>query len=235
MCSVCMATFNGEKHVYRQIKSILDQLSRDDELVISDDGSTDSTLQIISSFSDSRIKIFHNENRKGPVGNFENSILNARGEYIFLADQDDYWLPGKIKKHKELMLQYELVTSDAIVIAEDGTVLFDSFFKARNSGKGLLKNLKMNSYLGCCMSFRRSLLNKALPFPKDLYMHDWWLGLVAEIEGNVYFCNDKYIHYVRHSANATQTLQQRLPFSERVRNRWGFIKGLVALKLQGKI
>lgn len=237
MCkiSVCMAAFNGEKHIFKQIKSILDQLSAEDEIIISDDGSTDSTIEVLNSFNDNRIKVFKNTYQKGPVGNFATALSNAHFDYIFLADQDDLWLEGKVKRHTELMHQYELVISDAVVVTEDGTVMFDSFFKARNAGKGFFKNLKKNSYLGCCMSFRRSLLNKAFPFPKNLYMHDWWLGLVAEVEGNVYFCDDKYLNYIRHSNNATQTLQKTLPFSKRVANRWGFIKGLIFLKVKGKI
>jgi glycosyltransferase involved in cell wall biosynthesis len=230
-----MATFNGEKYIYKQLKSILDQLSTEDEIVISDDGSTDNTIGILNSFNDNRVKVFKNAYPKGPVGNFATALSNANFDYIFLSDQDDVWLAGKVTKHMELMQQYELVTSDAFVVAEDGTVIFDSFFKARNAGKGFFKNLKKNSYLGCCMSFRRSLLNKAFPFPKNLYMHDWWLGLVAEVEGNVYFCDDKYLHYIRHSNNATHTLQKTLPFSAKVTNRWGFIKGLIKLKIKGRI
>lgn len=233
--SVCMAAYNGEKHIYKQVKSILDQLTDKDELVISDDSSTDNTIGVLNSFNDQRIRIFKNTHAKGPVGNFATALSNARFDYIFLADQDDMWLPGKVTRHMELMLQYELVTSDAIVVTEDGIVLFDSFFKARDAGKGFFKNLKKNTYLGCCMSFRRSLLNKAFPFPKGLYMHDWWLGLVAEAEGNVYFCDEIFINYIRHSNNATQTLQQQLPFFEKVSNRWGFIKSLIVLKLKGKI
>jgi glycosyltransferase involved in cell wall biosynthesis len=234
-CSVCMATYNGEKHIYTQVKSILDQLGPNDELIVSDDSSTDKTIGVLNSFGDKRIRIVKNVHQKGPVGNFSTALENAQFDYIFLADQDDLWLPGKLKKHMQLMQQYELVVSDAVVIFEDGKILFDSFFKARDAGKGLLKNLKKNSYLGCCMSFRRSLLDKAFPFPKGLYMHDWWLGLVAEVEGNICFCPDKYLHYIRHADNVTQTLQQPLPLSQRLTNRWGFIKGLTSLKMQGKI
>ncbi|WP_183560827.1 glycosyltransferase family 2 protein [Mucilaginibacter sp. SP1R1] len=228
-----MATYNGEKCIKQQIESILSQLSDDDEVIISDDSSTDNTIGIIKSFSDNRLKIFVNTHKKGPVGNFATALENAKFDFIFLADQDDLWLEGKVKRHMELMQQFELVVSDAIVVTEDGTVLFESFFKARNSGRGLLKNLRVNSYLGCCMSFRRSLLNKAFPFPKNLYMHDWWLGLVAEIEGSIYFCEEKFLHYIRHPNNATQTLQIKLPLSKKIANRWGFIKALINLKIKG--
>ena len=62
MISVCMATYNGERFIKEQIDSILPQLSQDDELIISDDGSTDRTLEIIASYKDERIKVFHHLN-----------------------------------------------------------------------------------------------------------------------------------------------------------------------------
>jgi len=234
-CSVCLASYNGEKYIHRQVKSIIDQLSADDELIVSDDGSSDHTLDIIKKFNDNRIKVYENENKKGPTGNFATALAHANCDYIFLADQDDLWLPGRVEKHMELLQRYELVISDAVVVNENGKVLFPSFFKARNSGNGFFKNLKKNSYLGCCMSFRRSLLDRAFPFPKNLYMHDWWFGLVAELKGSVYFCSDIFLQYVRHSGNVTQTLEQSLPLSKKISNRWGFIKGLVVFKIAGKI
>jgi len=205
-CSVCMATFNGEKYIHNQLKSILDQLQAFDEVIISDDGSTDDTIGIIKSFSDVRIKIFFNENKKGPVGNFENAILQASGDYIFLADQDDVWFDGKIDKHLLLHKSYDLVVSDAVVVNEDQEILFDSFFKARGSKAGLFKNLVRNSFLGCCMSFNREIANYSLPFPSGIHMHDWWIGLVAELKGRVIFCDDKLMSYVRHDNNASPTL-----------------------------
>ncbi len=234
-CSVCMATYNGEKYIEQQVLSIIQQLGAEDELIISDDSSTDDTLRILEAFNDDRIKVFTNVRKKGPVGNFENALNHAQYDFIFLADQDDLWLPGKVKKHMELMQQYELVTSDAVVVKEDGTVLFDSFFKARNAGKGFFKNLWKSSYLGCCMSFRRSLLDRALPFPENLYMHDWWLALIAELEDNVCFCDSTFLRYVRHADNVTQTLETRLPWSKRLANRLNFMKFILYLKMKRKL
>ncbi|MGZ3810438.1 MAG: glycosyltransferase family 2 protein [Mucilaginibacter sp.] len=222
-----MATFNGEKHIYTQVKSILDQLSTEDELIISDDGSIDDTIQIIKSFSDDRIKIFHNKAKKGPVGNFENAIINANGELIFLADQDDIWFPDKIEKHLQLHKFYDLVISDAVVIDDQGLVLHQSFFKARGSKAGLFNNLKRNTYIGCCMSFNRQIVKNALPFPRYIHMHDWWIGLVAELKGKVIFCDDKLMKYVRHQNNASPTLANSgYSFITRLENRLNLIFGL---------
>ena len=89
MISVCMATYNGEKFVCQQLRSITAQLGTADEVIVSDDGSTDSTLAVIESMGDSRIKTIEGPRRRSPVWNFENALRHAKGDYIFLADQDD--------------------------------------------------------------------------------------------------------------------------------------------------
>ncbi|MCD8291094.1 MAG: glycosyltransferase, partial [Prevotella sp.] len=95
--SVCIATYNGEKYIEEQIRSILSQLSDNDEVIISDDGSHDQTLSLIQSIGDKRIKIFQNEGRHGFKYNFENTLKKVQGDYIFLCDQDDVWLPNKVQ------------------------------------------------------------------------------------------------------------------------------------------
>ena len=88
MISVAMTSFNGEKHIKRQIDSILANLDTSDELVISDDGSTDRTIEIIQSLHDNRIVLVYGP-KKGINKNFENAIYHCKGDYIFLSDQDD--------------------------------------------------------------------------------------------------------------------------------------------------
>ena len=95
--SVCMATHNGGKFVREQICSILAQLSADDELVITDDCSTDDTIQIISDIGDSRIDLWRSPIHLGHVGAFTNSMQRAGGEIVLLADQDDIWLPHRVE------------------------------------------------------------------------------------------------------------------------------------------
>lgn len=231
--SVCMATYNGEKFISEQVQSILIQLPLDAEFIISDDGSTDETKNIVNSFNDSRIKFIKNTTGfKGPVGNFSNALSNAKGDFIFLADQDDVWLNGKLKRHLELMQQYKLVISDAIVINENNEVLIESYFKMRRSKSGFINNFLKNSYVGCCMSFHKSLIQKALPFPKYIYMHDWYIGLIAELQGNVFFCDERFLLYRRHSSNASPTSSYKLPLSKRLKNRFSFIKALFFLNMR---
>jgi len=196
--SVCMATYNGEKYIKEQLDSILSQIGKNDEVIVSDDSSTDNTIEIVKSFNDSRIKIFENQTFKSPVYNFENTLKYANGELIILSDQDDIWKPNKIHIIKTYTQKYDLVVSDADIIDEKGAILQESFYKLNGSRKGFIKNIIKNSYLGCAMAFNRKILDKTLPFPRNLPMHDWWIGLIAELYGKVYFIEDKLISHRRH-------------------------------------
>ncbi len=94
--SVAMATYNGEKYIKEQLESILLQLENQDEVIVSDDGSTDHTLKIIESLNDQRIKILKGP-RNGVKQNFAHALSFCKGKYIFLSDQDDIWLENKVK------------------------------------------------------------------------------------------------------------------------------------------
>ena len=116
MISVCMASHNGGKYIKQQIDSILSQLSLEDELIISDDGSSDSTIEIIKRCNDSRIKLYvmeHNSKGMKPhyyvTKNFENALKYVNGDYIFLSDQDDVWCPNKVEVCLEYLQDYDIV------------------------------------------------------------------------------------------------------------------------------
>lgn len=227
--SVCMATYNGERYIEEQISSIISQLREGDELIISDDSSTDNTLRIIESFHDSRIVLYKNQTFHSHVYNFENALKHAKGDYLFLADQDDIWVPQKLETMLKLLEKNDLVLSDARVIDEHKNILSDSFFTFNHSKKGLMKNLYKNSYLGCCMAFNRKILDIALPFPKNINMHDWWIGLIAETHGSVYFTNDKLIQYRRHDNTLTPIDRKSTnPFFKKIGFRMAMIKGLMS-------
>lgn len=199
-----MATYNGEEFVFEQIKSILIQLSPNDELIISDDSSMDNTVKIIQSVKDHRVKLLTNNKFRDPIKNFQHTLNFAAGKYIFLSDQDDVWLDGKYNEMVHLLERYDLVISDSIIVNEQLNVLYPSFFTYFNSGKGILKNMIKSSYYGSCMAFRREILNAALPFPDTKEIgHDLWIGLVAEMLGTVYFYPKPLLLYRRHSAAFT--------------------------------
>lgn len=205
MISVCIATYNGEKYIHEQIASILQQIGNDDEIVVSDDGSTDKTLDVVRSFDAQNIHIYINKGDHGYTPNFENALRNAHGDYIFLSDQDDIWMPDKVEACMKYLKVNDFVVSDALIVDGDNKPLFDSFCEQRKSKFGFLNTLIRFSYLGCCFAFRRKVLSKALPFPKNhiLCTHDNWLALVSTAFYKSAFIPLPLIRYRRYGGNAS--------------------------------
>jgi glycosyltransferase involved in cell wall biosynthesis len=203
--SICLASYNGARFIGQQIESIRTQLTPDDEIIIADDGSTDNTVNIINQFGDPRIRLILNSQKEGFVRNFEKLLTLAKGKYIFLSDQDDVWEKEKISSVLQCLESYDLVLTDCSIINEQGEKLLDSYFHAKKSRRGIVKNLIRNSYMGCCMAFHRKVLDKVLPFPCDLVAHDQWIGLIAEKYFRVYFLNELLVMYRRHGKNYSFT------------------------------
>lgn len=204
--SIAMATYNGEKFIKEQLDSILCQICKQDEIIISDDGSTDNTLNIIKSYNDNRIKII-NGPHDGVKQNFANAISKCKGKYIFLSDQDDIWMVDKIsivlkvfEKKRCTCVLHDNVTFDS----NTGKIIQESFFEFRNSKPGILRNIIKNSYIGCCMAFDSKMKEYFLPIPNNIEMHDQWIGIISEKYGNSIFIKDKLIKYRRHSNNVTK-------------------------------
>lgn len=226
MVSVCMATYNGEKYIKEQIESILSQLHPEDELVISDDGSTDGTLETIRLFKDDRIRIL-NSNTKNIIKNFENALSNAKGDILFLADQDDIWHPSKVEESIKHLENYDLVFSNLEVFT-DNILNTKLFYQGKKGRTGVLRNIIKNNYIGATMAFKRKVLVRALPFPKGIYMHDIWLAMVAELIGKTFFINTPLIYYRRHDENASETGEKSSnPFSKKMTIRFLLVFNLV--------
>lgn len=222
-----MTTYNGELYLRQQIQSILSQLEVNDELVICDDGSTDSTITIINSFGDSRIRLFRN-NFRNHILNFESALSRAKGDIIFMADQDDVWMPDKVSTVLPYFKDFDLVCSNCLVtdsgLRHNGTTFFSDDPASKT---GFIKNLWHNQYLGCCMAFNRKILDKALPFPKNLVTHDTWLGLVAEIIGKPKFIDDPLIYFRRHGSNTSCTCgKSTLSIPQMITCRLTLLKGI---------
>lgn len=208
--SVAMVSYNGEKYIGEQIETILEQLQENDELVISDDGSKDGTVALIQKYQqeDGRIRLLQGPGR-GVKKNVEHVIKNTRGAYIFLADQDDIWVPDKVERVMEAFEKQKavVVVHDAKVFAGENIshIMMESFFEFRNSGAGVLKNIIKNSYIGCCMAFRRELKEVILPIPGRIEMHDQWIGILGDYTaGKSYFLPEPLILYRRHEDNNSE-------------------------------
>lgn len=206
--SVAMVSYQGAKYIEEQLDSILVTLGPEDEVIISDDGSTDGTREILARYQaqDDRVRWIDGP-KAGVKANVENALRACQGEYIFLADQDDIWMPEKVER---VMAEFangktNLVVHDAVVT--DGAcqeVILESFYTLKGSGAGVLKNIWRNTYIGCCMAFKRELLEEVLPIPGYIEMHDQWIGVINDqLKHGTSFIPDKLIQYRRHGNNAS--------------------------------
>ena len=221
--SVVMATYNGQKYIKEQIDSILKNLSDNDELIISDDGSTDDTIKIIKNYKDKRIKIYDGP-KNGVKQNFANAIKHASGKYIYLSDQDDVWEENKIEEIKKVFDKENclVVIHNALIVDKDLNSTNQTFFEFRKSGHGKLKNIYKNTYIGCCMAFKAQLKEKILPIPNKIEMHDQWIGIIGEKYGKSIFLDKCLIKYRRHDSNVSK--MEHYPLMKMIRNRFVFIK-----------
>lgn len=203
--SVCMAAFNGELYIREQIESILKQLKVDDELIISDDNSTDKTSDIVREINDPRIKFIVNNGEKGYAKNFENALKQSSGDIIFLSDQDDVWVENKVEVLLKHLENSDMVISNAKIVDSKLQVINDSHFLLYNVEKGFWKNFLKTRYIGACMAFKREVLLKALPFPKQqkYCAHDYWLTIIGEAYFKVSLENRPLLLYRRHGGNAS--------------------------------
>jgi glycosyltransferase involved in cell wall biosynthesis len=205
--SVCVATYNGGRYIEEQLLSILAQLSPIDEVVVSDDGSTDGTQDIVSSINDPRVRLVAGAS-KNLIKNFENALRYAVGDVIFLSDQDDVWVDGRVVRMLGMLSNANCVVGDVVVVGADLSVIHESFFRVNKTKKGLAKNILKNGYLGCAMCFRREVLAAALPFPEKIPMHDWWIGLNAALIGSTVYEPIPVLLYRRHGNNASPTSER---------------------------
>jgi len=206
--SVAMASYNGAKYIAEQLSSILAQLSLDDELVIVDDCSTDDTVHIIKSFADQRIRLYTSPQNRGVVKTFTEAITASTGDIIFLADQDDIWLPGKVQAILQAFKDnpsVNIVSTDATVIDQNGDVILPSYYDDRGGfTDSIWRNLAKSRFHGCLMAFRSKL--RPLILPLALY-HDVWIGLCNAVAGGKsILIPQPFVAYRRHGKNESAPL-----------------------------
>lgn len=227
--SVCMAVYNGSAYLLPQVRSVLSQLREQDELVIVDDASQDASMELLGSLADPRLRVHRNEKNLGVLATFEKALRLAKGDIVFLSDQDDLWLVGKVEKILAVFFsrpEITLVASDAEVIDGPGTLVAHSFFAQRGRFRaGVLPNLLKNKYLGCTMAFRRSMLEHFLPIPSGVPMHDMWFGMLNDIYGSTYYIDQPLISYRRHGNNLSPSVGA--PFMQKFLWRWRLVKNLL--------
>lgn len=225
-----MATHNGEKYLKEQIDSILVQLSSNDELIISDDGSNDQTIPIIESYNDQRLRLIYSPKKNSPILNFENSLNHSSGDRIFLSDQDDIWQPNKIQVMQKILHNSDLVLCDCTLVDDNLQLISPSLFELNKTKKGMFRNFIKNGYIGCCMAFRKTVLEKSLPFPDNIPMHDQWIGLVSEKHFRTMHIPDKLVQYRRHESTITKTgVRSHNSLTSKLKFRYTLFSGLLKL------
>ncbi len=227
--SVAMAAYNGRTYLPAQLDSILCQLGSGDEVVISDDGSDDGSVELLRAYRsrDPRIRLLHGPGR-GIIPNIAHAIAHTQGNFIFLADQDDVWMPGKVSRllHVFQERRCHVIVHDCMVVGADlQQVIYPSFFAYRGSGGGVLYNIWKNHYIGCCMAFHKTLKPYILPIPEDIQMHDQWIGVLNDKHrGGTVFLHEPLLYYRRHGGNASDFQKNRWPAM--LRNRLVFTRRL---------
>ena len=197
------------------MRSILDQLSPLDEIIVVDDCSTDATRSLIGLFCDPRIRLFVNDQRRREVYSFGRAIGLSRNAHVFLADQDDVWLPGRVGRMRTALERAALVTTNFEWIDADGKALPVSVDGVRTDASGrFFKNLAgifigKTSYFGCALAFRRDLVPLILPIPAYVDSHDLWIAMAANVVGSNVHLDHPSLLKRRHDGNVTGTVSGR--------------------------
>lgn len=218
---ILLATYNGEKYIAEQIESILAQSNERWKLLVHDDGSTDGTVDIIKDYEQRFPDKIHFINDGVVAGSAESNFSHLMGistsRYIMFCDQDDVWDIDKVDMCLDEIVALEqkhgdnfpiLVHTDLSVVDEELKTLYPSFWnhlglrtRFFQPPTSLNRLLLQNVVTGCTVMFNRELLRLALPMPKGIVMHDWWIALVASAFGVIHSVNQQTIRYRQHSAN----------------------------------
>ncbi|MCG6867361.1 MAG: glycosyltransferase family 2 protein [Gammaproteobacteria bacterium] len=250
---VLLSTHNGARYLADQIESIFRQDIGEWRLIIRDDASNDHTLEVIERFRAlDPIKITVLEEpggRLGVVKSYEYLLRNSSSPYIAFCDQDDVWLPEKLRLLRERIQQLEeefgtttpiLVHSDLTVVNEHLEMVADSFWRHQKLDprrmQSLPRLLMQNCVTGCATLINRALANLALPIPEDAIMHDWWLALHAVSDGRIEVLNQRTVKYRQHHANDTGAKEWKFEYvlSNVIQGRKQLRSGLLKTRRQAR-
>jgi len=210
---ILMATYNGEKYVGEQIDSIIHQTYKNWKLLIRDDNSTDKTLEILKEYEkkDKRIKVI--EDKKGNLGfvkNFEELLNCSTEDWVMFSDQDDYWLENKIEKYvttlnensNDIFEKPILIHSNSFICDDNLKIIKNEFINSNIASKYNEDSYYFAYFVqGSTVLINREIIDLALPFSKNVTVHDRYFHLLAEFLGKRIFINESLIKYRQHSNN----------------------------------
>ena len=240
--SVCLASYNGERFIADQLASILPQLGAHDELILSDDGSTDRTVEIARAFPHPCLIICAHRQNVGHVRNFERAIAMARGGIILLSDQDDIWRSDKLDKVLEVFSREPracIVIHALTTIDEEGEILEPPvrLWNPARAGRQaplpfVARQLIRCQVAGCAVAFRRKMTRMLLPFPGPTYSHDHWISVAAPFCGETFLSNDSLVLHRLHGANLSP--RRGLSWRRRIMVRLKLV-ALIAIAIKRRI
>ncbi|WP_341954136.1 glycosyltransferase family 2 protein [Salinibacterium sp. TMP30] len=215
--SVALCTHNGAAYIDDQLVSILEQVPAPQQLVVSDDASSDDTIarvrEVAARYPSVELTVFENIPPLGVTKNFEQAIRACTGELIALSDQDDVWHVGRLELFAAEFTarpEVSLIHSDARLVDAHGQPLGHTLAEALgvsaaevasiHAGDAFSVLLRRNLVTGACTVFRRSLVEYAAPFPAG-WVHDEWLGVIAAAVASTDFIDHPTIDYRQHGAN----------------------------------
>ena len=233
--SVAMCTYNGARYVREQLASIAAQTRLPDELVVCDDRSTDKTVECVREFARSApfaVRLVENEKNLGSTKNFERAIELCEGDFIAFADQDDVWLPEKLRRLDDALAHQNvaLAFADGEVVDENlrslgqrvwQTIRFgDAEQKLFNEGRAFSVLLDHNVATGAAMAIKSEFRELILPIPSDLVhscipvLHDWWAALLVAAAAKISFISEPLFKYRQHSTQQMGVLSNDATESE---------------------
>lgn len=216
--AILLATYNSEQYLAPQINSILEQSSSDWTLFIHDDGSTDSTLQIIQHYITSHknkiIQLPKGNERSGAAYNFEFLLQAVQSDFYMFCDHDDVWLPSKIDDSLRQMQRMEkehpgsavIVHTDLTIVDENLQILHPSFYKKTRVNPVYFASFNFlgiaNCVTGCTMLINNLAKIKTPPFPENFnMMHDWWIAINNCRDGKISYLPKATLLYRQHASN----------------------------------
>jgi len=226
--SIAMATYNGAQYIQEQLQSFVDQTRQPDELIITDDCSTDETEAIVREFAKTApftVEFHRNEKNLGYCGNFNAALMKTSGDLVFLSDQDDVWFPEKI----EHMIGVADRNPQALVVMNDAALTDGELNEAGLTKVGQIRSagFSMESFvMGCCCAVRRELLDFCMPIPAGVKGHDNWLVQFADGLDAKVVDPTPLQYYRRHESNESQFIANRTTKVTRGQARLEKVKGV---------
>jgi glycosyltransferase involved in cell wall biosynthesis len=211
-----MATYNGSRFVADQLTSILDQLDKEDEVIVVDDASTDGTRDVVQGLGDLRVKLHVHLTNRGYAATFESALRRATGAHVVLSDQDDVWPAGRLAALQRALATASVVAGNVRVLGSDaplpgpwGQATWRLPLDSKRRGR-ILFGLAMSNvpYFGSAMALRAEFLSVVLPYPASAReLPDAWIAINALLRGSLAHVDDDVVLRRVHGGNASGSVR----------------------------